>query len=112
MSLFNTAALCAAGTETSRMSWLDNGQIRLGVDLTIGGAITYLADSSGQDKVINSHDWGRHVQMSFYSGPTPFEPNGKKPRPDWASLGWNPIQSGDGYGYRSKGIDLYSVTIQ
>jgi len=86
------------------MSFLDNGKVRLGVNLDIGGAITYLADSTKRVNVINSHDWGRQVQMSFYSGPNPFEPKGKKPSPHWKQLGWNPIQSGDYKGYRSKVI--------
>lgn len=87
------------------MSFLDNGQIRLGVDLSLGGAITYLADSKGGQNLINSFDWGRQVQMSFYSGPSPFEPGGKKPSEHWKQLGWNPIQSGDCAGKRSKVIE-------
>ncbi|MDP6634486.1 MAG: hypothetical protein QGG42_06290 [Phycisphaerae bacterium] len=90
--------------EFSGMSFLDNGEIRLGVNLDIGGAITYLADSKKRINVINSYDWGRQVQMSFYSGPRPFEPNGKKPSSHWSKLGWNPIQSGDYKGFRSKVI--------
>jgi len=88
----------------SGMSFLDNGTIRLGVDLDIGGAITYLADSKKRVNVINSYDWGRQVQMSFYSGPVPFAPGGKKPADHWRKLGWNPIQSGDYKGFRSKVI--------
>jgi hypothetical protein len=84
------------------MRYLDNGHIRLGVDLNIGGAITYLAPSGSDRNVVNSHDWGRQIQMSFYSGPNPFAPNGKKPTPAWAGLGWNPIQSGDYAGNRSR----------
>ncbi len=90
---------------TTGMSWLDNGQIKLGANLQIGGAITYIAESGDGINVINSHDWGRQVQMSFYSGPNPFEPNGKQPRDDWKFLGWNPIQSGDCYGNQSKVIE-------
>ena len=86
----------------SGMSFLDNGKVRLGVNLDIGGAITHLADSTKRVNVINSHDWGRQVQMSFYSGPKPFEPGGKKPSEHWKRLGWNPIQSGDYKGFRSK----------
>jgi hypothetical protein len=100
--------LLADGAEKSKefsgMSFLDNGTIRLGVNLDIGGAITYLADSKKRVNVINSFDWGRQVQMSFYSGPNPFEPGGKKPAPHWRKLGWNPIQSGDYKGFRSKVI--------
>jgi len=102
---FSVAVTRTSAAEPAQMSWLDNGQIRFGADLTIGGAITYMADSKEKVNVINSHDWGRQVQMSFYCGPNPFEPDGKKPKPNWASLGWNPIQSGDCYGHRSQVID-------
>ena len=88
-----------------KMSWLDNGQIRLGVDLSIGGAITYLADASKKVNMINSHDWGRQIQMSFYSGPVPFVPPGAKVHDRWKQLGWNPIQVGDVYGNRSRIIE-------
>jgi len=95
----------AAGEEHfSGMSYLDNGDIRIGVDLELGGAITYLSESGSTENVVNSHDWGRQIQMSFYSGPVPFEPDGKKPHPSWAFLGWNPIQSGDAYDNRSRVI--------
>lgn len=86
----------------SEMSYLDNGEIRFGIDLRLGGAITYLADARTQENVVNSHDWGRQIQMSFYGGPQPFAPNGKKPSPHWESLGWNPIQSGDFFRNRSR----------
>ena len=99
---------------TQEMSYLDNGTIRLGVDLSIGGAIAYLADLSQGDNLINSHDWGRQVQMSFYSGPVPYLPNGKNPNSTWMGIGWNPIQSGDYAGYRSQvlehtndGLEIY-----
>ena len=34
-----------ADSSTPDMSYLDNGTVRIGVDLNLGGAITYLADS-------------------------------------------------------------------
>jgi len=98
------AAVCLAQQQDTaeQMSWLDNGQIKLGVDLNLGGAVTYLADANTGENLINSYDWGRQVQMSFYSGPNPFIPAGKKIQPHWQGLGWNPIQSGDCFGHRSK----------
>lgn len=89
----------------SGMSFLDNGQIRLGVDLSIGGAITHLADAKAKVNMINSHDWGRQIQMSFYSGPNPFIPQGATVNPAWKKLGWNPIQSGDCYGNKSRVVE-------
>jgi len=85
------------------MGILENDRLRLGVNLQLGGAITLLVDKKhGDANMINSHDWGRQVQLSYYSGPRPYEPNGVKPVPRWAGLGWNPIQSGDVGGFRSR----------
>ncbi|MDR2680871.1 MAG: hypothetical protein LBC47_08705, partial [Tannerella sp.] len=80
----------------SSMRYLENDRIKLGIDLSIGGAVTYLSDrDNGGKNMINSADWGRQIQMSFYSGPWPYiGPNGEKPTDNWAGLGWNPIQSG------------------
>jgi hypothetical protein len=89
------------------MDYLDNGVVRVGVDLNLGGAIVYLSPAPGtgvERNVINSWDWGRQVQMSYYSGPVPFTIDGKRPAPNWAGLGWNPIQAGDDFGHGSKTI--------
>jgi hypothetical protein len=91
---------------TPRMSFLDNGTIRLGVDLNVGGAITHISRSDRPDQnVVNSHDFGRQIQMSYYSGPVPFTVPGKQPKPDWKFIGWNPIQVGDAFGNASKLLD-------
>jgi hypothetical protein len=93
----------AAGQE--RMSYLDNGRVRLGVNLDLGGSSTYISAGDGKENVVNNHDWGRQVQMSFYSGPVPFAPGGKQPAKAWSRLGWNPIQSGDYFGHRAKVLE-------
>ena len=86
-----------------RMSYLENEDIRLGIDLNLGGAITYLAPATNHDlNVINSSDWGRQVQLSYYSGPVPYHPPGTKMNQSWHFIGWNPIQSGDCYGFESR----------
>jgi len=87
------------------MSYLDNGVVRIGVDLNIGGVITYLADSKKKINLINSHDWGRQIQMSFYSGPIPYRPEGKELAKNWLHIGWNPIQTGDTFRNRSQLLD-------
>ncbi len=97
------AAVPPAGA--ARTGYLDNGHIRLGVNLDLGGAITYMSKSGTDVNLINSFDWGRQIQMSHYAGPIPFTPNGKQPKPEWAGLGWNPIQSGDAFGNRSRMLD-------
>lgn len=86
------------------MLYIENDRLKLGIDLTLGGAVTYLSDeANGGKNMINSYDWGRQIQMSYYSGPWPYiGPNGERPTPEWEGLGWNPIQSGDAGGNRSK----------
>ncbi len=49
------------------MGYLDNGSLQIGVDLSKGGAITYLAPAGGSN-LVNSYDLGRQIQMSYYSG--------------------------------------------
>src|SRR5215469_13817640 len=47
------------------MSFLDNGVIRLGVDLRSGGPITYIYSSGADVNVVNNHA----VKPLFTSGP-------------------------------------------
>lgn len=89
--------LLSAPVQAERMSWLENGHVKLGVDLDRGGAITHLASAKGGANVVNNFDLGRQVQLSFFSGPVPFEADGKKPAEHWRHIGWNPIQSGDDF---------------
>lgn len=98
-------ALAAPREHEPRMSWLDNGTIRLGADLALGGAITWLSQSGSEENVINSYDWGRQVQMSYYSGPVPFIVGEKRPAKQWAHIGWNPIQAGDDFGHGSRVLE-------
>jgi len=91
-----------------RMAFLDNGKIRLGVDLDLGGAITWISQSNNPVNLVNSFDWGRQIQMSFYSGPVPFTPDGKQPAAVWRDLGWNPIQAGDHFRNRSRTIEYHN----
>jgi hypothetical protein len=82
------------------VQYLDNGKVRVGFDLGKGGAITFLSHRGGPN-MVNDCDLGRQIQMSYYSGPVPFQPTGAQLAPTWAGLGWNPIQSGDTFGHSS-----------
>ena len=107
-----TVALCALSTfcgqaqqPAPKMTFLDNGEVRIGMDLALGGAVTFISSKDHPGNIINSADLGRQIQMSHYSGPWPFEVGDKKPNPAWAGLGWNPIQTGDCYMNPSKVIE-------
>lgn len=93
---------------------IENGAIRVGIDLDLGGSITHLSRLPGGENLINSHDLGRQVQQSYYSGPRPFG----TPHPAWADWCWNPIGSGDVYrnparvlDHRNDGATLYVKTL-
>lgn len=92
--------------DPAKVEYIDNGTIRLGVSLDLGGAITYLAKSRSGENIINNYDWGRQIQMSFFAGPAPYTENGQKPKKHWKHIGWNPIQAGDDYGNGSKVVEF------
>ena len=67
--------------------YLDNGQLRLGVNKTAGACIGYLSAGKDQPNVLNSYDRGRFVQQSYYG-----DTDGSK----WDRTPWryNPVQGG------------------
>ena len=84
--------------------YIENESIKFGINTALGGTVTYLAEH-GKPNLINSADWGRQVQLSFYSGPTPFHPEGTEMGKNWTHTGWNPIQTGDCFFNRAKLIE-------
>lgn len=81
--------------------FIENEYIKFGINAALGGTVTYLAEH-GKKNLINSWDWGRQVQLSFYSGPVPFHPEGTEMGKNWTHTGWNPIQTGDCFFNRAK----------
>ena len=103
------AALCAADDpagvpDGAEMSWLSNAEVTVGVDLNRGGAIAFLERGRGGN-LINNFDFGRQVQLSFFSGPVPFSAGDKHPAKHWEHLGWNPVQAGDDFKHASRILD-------
>jgi hypothetical protein len=97
--MFGMALLTGAVQAAS--SYLDNGVVKVGVDLSKGGSITYLSLSGTSDNIINNADLGRQIQQSYYSGPQPYNPSNNM-NPNWTNWPWNPIQTGDSYGNPSQ----------
>ncbi len=91
------SAIPAPFSGTDSFRFLDNGVIRLGIDVSRGGTLGWLGPSSNTKlSLLNTHDYGRVVQGSFYSGPNPFDPEGKCSEPGgWGRpWPWNPIGAG------------------
>jgi hypothetical protein len=82
--------------ETDNFKYIDNGIVKLGIDLTRGGSIGFFGPSNTNTNLVNCHDMGREIQLSFYSGPAFYNPDGKCDKlfmnQEWP---WNPIGAGD-----------------
>ena len=76
-----------------------NGEIRIGVKKTSGGAIGYLSPAQSSHNLLNHFDHGRLIQQSYY---------GDRDGSTWAGKPWrwNPVQGGDWRGHASTLLEL------
>ena len=97
---------CAAMPERQPTAdtFVENEFIRVGINLKWGGAITHVSTPGGPN-LINSHDLGRQIQQSYYSGPGNYQREGKRKSPHWAQFPCNPIQTGDAFHNGSRVIE-------
>ncbi|MBE0655124.1 MAG: hypothetical protein IH594_15080 [Bacteroidales bacterium] len=51
--------------------YIENEILKLGIDTSMGGAITYLEMKEHGENMVNNFDLGRQVQISFFGGPIP-----------------------------------------
>lgn len=107
-----------APVHQARLSRLENATLQVAVDLNLGGAITSLIPKSTGLNLVNNWDWGRQIQMSYYSGPVPFLTGKKAPADHWRHLGWNPVQAGDDFRHpgrvleaRNDGQSMYTRSV-
>ncbi|MCW1914012.1 hypothetical protein OJ996_10530 [Luteolibacter sp. GHJ8] len=71
----------------SKTEFLDNGRIKIGVDMSSGGSIFWFSELPDGPNLLNHADRGRFVQQSYYG-----LPDGTKwGEKDWR---WNPVQGG------------------
>ncbi len=84
---------------------IDNGILILKLDLTRGGAISYLSLSGSRRSVINIADEGRYIQQSYYAGKS-IDRKADGQSPSWSPWSWNPIQVGDAFRNRAKILDF------
>jgi hypothetical protein len=67
--------------------YLDNGQLRLGVNEAAGAAIGWFSASGAEKNLLNTFDVGRYLQQSYYGDTDGSDWNGKP----WT---YNPVQGG------------------
>jgi hypothetical protein len=79
----------------------DNGKIKVKLDLTRGGAISYISQSGSDRNLVNIHDEGRYIQQSYYAGKN-LDRRSEGQAPRWSPWSWNPIQVGDDYCNRAQ----------
>jgi len=84
---------------------IDNGTIHLHLDLSRGGAITYISKSGINRNIINTYDNGRYIQQSYYAG-NDADRRLEGQSANWPSWCWNPIQAGDTFGNKPKLLDF------
>lgn len=82
----------------------DNGVLKVKLDLTRGGAISYISTSGSNRNLVNIHDEGRYIQQSYYAGKS-LNRQSEGQSPNWSPWSWNPIQVGDSYRNRAKILD-------
>lgn len=73
--------------------FIDNGVAKVGIDRSMGAAITWLSWKGNPGNAINIHDPGRLLQQSYYAGKT-LDRKADGQSKSWSPWSWNPIQGG------------------
>jgi hypothetical protein len=99
--LVNTDSLQLFAQKAPDALVADNGILTLKLDLTRGGAISYISVSGSDRNLVNIADEGRYIQQSYYAGKR-LDRKKQGQSPDWSPWSWNPIQVGDAFRNRAQ----------
>jgi hypothetical protein len=100
--LVGGTAGAADNRSTNDFLFIDNGQLRLGVNRAWGAGIAWFSESDGRN-LVNHWDHGRLIQQSYY---------GEKDGSLWNKTPWkwNPVQGGDWRGHPARVLEVKSGT--
>ena len=79
-------------------TYLDNGHVRLGVNMSAGACVGWFSQSKSGKNLLNSYDEGRYLQQSYYGDKDGSEWNGKPWR-------FNPVQGGSWKGEKARVLE-------
>lgn len=82
--------------------YIDNGRVRLGIDLESGGCVFYFSESATRRNLLNHHDKGRFIQQSYYGD----EDGSRWAEREWR---WNPVQGGGYRGHPARVLEYAST---
>jgi hypothetical protein len=67
--------LHCANAATDSIQYVEADGLRVGIDLSKGGSISFMSSSkTNGENIVNAHDMGREIQLSYYSGPNFYNP--------------------------------------
>lgn len=75
------------------LKFLENAEMKIGMDRSMGASITWLSWKGHPGNIINIHDPGRLLQQSYYAGLS-LDRQQDGQHKAWSPWPWNPIQGG------------------
>ncbi len=97
--LFYFFVLLSSASGQEVWHYLDNGQIRIGINRSAGAGVGWFSESGRDRNLLNRFDYGRYLQQSWYGSPDGSKWSGKP----WV---WNPVQVGGWQGKAAKVLDF------
>ncbi|MFC7336027.1 hypothetical protein ACFQY0_02465 [Haloferula chungangensis] len=79
--------------DPENMLFLQDGDLRIGIDRSKGASITWLSWNDYPENTVNIYDPGRLIQQSYYAGRR-IDRRADGQHHDWSPWSWNPIQGG------------------